>query len=113
MKPPSPSASAFTTDAVKPQSDSAGRAKFIGGSIWQSLVALRSDAGLALGMLKDEEWYAADVAYGGREMRKWSKVEYQSVGGEQVASMVRGLWDERGWECVWVSDTALYNHGAN
>ena len=56
-------------------------------------------------MLKNEEWYAADVAYGGREMRRWSKVEYQSLGGEQVARMVRGLWDERGWECVWVSST--------
>ncbi len=50
----------------------------------------------------DEEWYAADVAYGGREMKKWAGVEYQSQGGEEVGKMVRSLWDERGWECLWV-----------
>lgn len=60
-----------------------------------------------LGKLKKEESYSVDVEYGGTEMRKWAGKEYQSVGGEEVARMVRGLWDERGWECVWVSGFLL------
>ena len=36
-------------------------------------------------------------------MRKWAGVTYQSEGGEEVGRMVRALWDERGWECLWVS----------
>lgn len=48
-------------------------------------------------------WYAVDVQYGGREMRRWAGVNYESKGGREVGRMVRGLWDERGWETVWVS----------
>lgn len=58
---------------------------------------------VSTGKLKKEEWYAADVAYGGPEMRKWAGLKYQSEGGEEVGKMVQGLWDERGWECLWVS----------
>ncbi|EIW70968.1 hypothetical protein TREMEDRAFT_73151 [Tremella mesenterica DSM 1558] len=37
----------------------------------------------------------------GPEMRKWAGVTYESPGGKEVGNMVRGLWDERGWECLW------------
>lgn len=49
------------------------------------------------------EWYAVDCAFGGSEVRRWAGVTYQSKGGEEVGKMVRSLWDERGWECIWVS----------
>jgi hypothetical protein len=48
-------------------------------------------------------WYGVDVEYGGREMRRWAGVAYESKGGKEVGRMVRGLWDERGWETLWVS----------
>ncbi|WVQ80115.1 hypothetical protein IAT38_002216 [Cryptococcus sp. DSM 104549] len=48
-----------------------------------------------------EEWYARDVKHAGTEMRKWAGVEYECAGGKEVGRMVRGLWDERGWECLW------------
>ncbi len=47
---------------------------------------------------KQHEWYPADVRFGGSEMRRWAGVEYESPGGREVGKMVRGLWDERGWE---------------
>ena len=64
--------------------DSSGRAKF-------------------LGKLEQRDWYAADVAYAGREMSEWAGVEFESPGGREVGRMVKGLWDPRGWECLWVS----------
>lgn len=56
-----------------------------------------------IGRLQERDWYAADVAYAGEEMRKWAGVTYESKGGQEVGKMVRGLWDPRGWECLWVS----------
>jgi len=56
----------------------------------------------AIGTVKPRDWYAVDVAYAGAEMRKWAGVEYESAGGKQVGKMVKGLWDPRGWECLWV-----------
>ena len=71
-----------------PSHDSQGRAKFIG-------------------KLEDRDWYAADVAYAGGDMRKWAGVEYESPGGKGIGRMVKGLWDPRGWECLWVSAVDL------
>ncbi|WWD15625.1 hypothetical protein CI109_100047 [Kwoniella shandongensis] len=47
------------------------------------------------------DWYARDLRRGGKEMARWSGVEYESAGGAEVGKMVKGLWDERGWECIW------------
>lgn len=55
-----------------------------------------------IGKLDGKSWYAADVAYAGAEMRRWAGVGYESKGGEEVGKMVRGLWDPKGWECLWV-----------
>ena len=52
-------------------------------------------------------WYAVDVEYGGREMRRWAGVTYESKGGKEIGRMVRGLWDERGWETVWFVNPAV------
>ena len=49
-----------------------------------------------------EVWYDIDVAVGGAEMRQWDGREYETEGGGEVGGMVRGLWDERGWETIWV-----------
>lgn len=57
----------------------------------------------SLGKLEKDEWYAVDVDYSGGEKKKWAGVEYESAGGREVGRMVKGLWDERGWECLWVS----------
>ncbi|ODN85100.1 hypothetical protein L202_00923 [Cryptococcus amylolentus CBS 6039] len=46
------------------------------------------------------DWYNTDVLHGGKELRRWAGVKYESRGGEEVGRMVRGLWDERGWECL-------------
>ncbi|KAL1408817.1 hypothetical protein Q8F55_005631 [Vanrija albida] len=46
-------------------------------------------------------WYAVDVSFGGTEMRKWAGVGFESKGGHEVGQMVKGLWDERGWETIW------------
>ncbi|KAK8870082.1 hypothetical protein IAR55_000652 [Kwoniella newhampshirensis] len=51
--------------------------------------------------LPKTEWYARDVMHGGREMRQWAGAQYESEGGKEVGKMVKGLWDERGWECLW------------
>jgi len=44
-----------------------------------------------------------DVDYSGGEKKKWAGREYEAKGGKEVGRMVKGLWDERGWECLWVS----------
>lgn len=49
------------------------------------------------------EWHSVDCNFAGAELRRWAGVEYQSQGGQEVGAMVRSLWDERGWECLWVS----------
>lgn len=49
-------------------------------------------------------WYAIDVQYAGNEMRRWAGTNFESRGGTEVGKMIRGLWDERGWETIWVSD---------
>lgn len=46
-------------------------------------------------------WYAVDVEYAGAEVRRWAGVTYEAEGGHEVGNMVRGLWDERGWETIW------------
>ena len=60
-----------------------------------------------LGHLEQDEWYAVDCDYSGPEKRKWAGVGYECAGGGEVGRMVRGLWDERGWECLWVSFLGL------
>ncbi|GMK53531.1 hypothetical protein CspeluHIS016_0101170 [Cutaneotrichosporon spelunceum] len=45
-------------------------------------------------------WYAVDVGYAGPEVKRWSGVEYEAAGGHEVANMVRGLFDPRGWETI-------------
>jgi hypothetical protein len=60
-----------------------------------------------LGHLEPDEWYAVDVDYSGSEKRKWVGVGYESKGGSEVGKMVKGLWDERGWECLWVSQSSF------
>lgn len=47
-------------------------------------------------------WYAVDVDYGGKELREWAGVQYQSHGGQEVGNMVKALWPEQGWETIWV-----------
>ena len=84
IKIPDPSFFAGNPSYSMATHDSAGRTKF-------------------LGKLDDRDWYAADVAYAGKEMSQWGGVEYESPGGSEVGKMVRGLWDPRGWECLWVS----------
>jgi hypothetical protein len=56
-----------------------------------------------LGHLEQDEWFAVDCDYSGSEKRKWAGVGYECNGGREVGRMVRGLWNERGWECLWVS----------
>lgn len=51
-------------------------------------------------------WYAVDLAYGGREMKRWAGVRFETPGGQKVGEMVRGLWDERGWETIWFVNPA-------
>ncbi len=46
-------------------------------------------------------WYATDVEYAGAEVRRWAGVEYEAAGGHEVANMVRGLFDPRGFETIW------------
>ncbi|CAK9780592.1 hypothetical protein CC85DRAFT_329197 [Cutaneotrichosporon oleaginosum] len=48
-----------------------------------------------------EGWYAVDVRYAGAEVRRWAGVEYEAKGGHEVAKMVRGLFDPRGFETLW------------
>ena len=57
----------------------------------------------SLGHLEGDEWFAVDCDYSGGERRRWAGVGYESEGGKEVGTMVKGLWDERGWECLWVS----------
>lgn len=52
-------------------------------------------------------WYAVDVEYAGAEVRKWAGVTYEAEGGHEVGNMVRGLWDERGWETIWFVNPAV------
>jgi hypothetical protein len=59
--------------------------------------------GMPMLHIKDEEWFDIDVSVGGDEMRSWAGVEYESEGGKEVGNMVRGLWDERGFETAWVN----------
>ncbi|ORY30227.1 hypothetical protein BCR39DRAFT_530056 [Naematelia encephala] len=81
--PPSPTSPASANPSHQVNTtDSAGRAKFIK-------------------KLERHQWYSADVAYGGQEAKKWAGVEVESPGGKEVGRMVKGLWDERGWECLW------------
>lgn len=84
VPPSNPDTSIANPSQLASPYDSAGRAKFIGN-------------------LPGRDWYAADVAYAGGEMRRWAGVEYESKGGQEVGRMVRELWDPRGWECIWVS----------
>ena len=56
-----------------------------------------------IGRIREKDWYAADIAYSGPEARRWAGVGYMAKGGQEIDKMVRGLWDERGWECLWVS----------
>ncbi|WVQ77606.1 hypothetical protein IAR50_007294 [Cryptococcus sp. DSM 104548] len=51
-------------------------------------------------------WYHHDQSKGSAEVQKWYGVQYEAEGGHEVASMVRDLWDERGWECVWFANPA-------
>ncbi|WVQ80946.1 hypothetical protein IAT38_003053 [Cryptococcus sp. DSM 104549] len=37
----------------------------------------------------------------GNDMRGWAGVQYEMCGGHEVGKMVKRLWDERGWECLW------------
>ena len=37
----------------------------------------------------------------GKEAQLWAGVQHQTPGGQHVGAMVRALWDERGWECLW------------
>ncbi|WWD21785.1 hypothetical protein CI109_106273 [Kwoniella shandongensis] len=32
---------------------------------------------------------------------EWTGVQYEAKHGHEMAKMVRALWDERGWECLW------------
>jgi hypothetical protein len=56
-----------------------------------------------IGTVDKGEWYVTDVKFAGKEMRRWAGVKYESQGGQELGRMVRALWDERGWECLWVS----------
>ncbi|ODN73632.1 hypothetical protein L198_08283 [Cryptococcus wingfieldii CBS 7118] len=52
------------------------------------------------------DWHHHDQLRGGTDIQKWYGVRYEAEGGHEVGSMVRALWDERGWECVWVANPA-------
>ncbi|WVR04881.1 hypothetical protein IAU60_001893 [Kwoniella sp. DSM 27419] len=49
----------------------------------------------------EKSWYEVDLKFGGTEMQYWAGKEYESAGGSEVGKMVRALWDQRGWECLW------------
>ncbi|WVN87411.1 uncharacterized protein L203_102590 [Cryptococcus depauperatus CBS 7841] len=51
--------------------------------------------------LPKAEWYLADRIYGGNELQRWTGVQHETKGGHEVGKIVRKLWDERGWECLW------------
>lgn len=51
-------------------------------------------------------WYAVDVGYGGKELRQWAGVQYESKGGQEVGNMVKALWPEQGWETIWFVNPA-------
>lgn len=115
----SPSSSNPASPSLSPTSGPAGSAGAGGGGV--SLTIGRGGGGggvsgattpaaartKSLGRLEKDEWYAVDVDYSGGEKKKWAGVEYESKGGREVGKMVRGLWDERGWECLWVSLRSL------
>jgi hypothetical protein len=46
---------------------------------------------------------ALNVKYGGDDYRRWAGDDWESAGGHEVGRLVKALWDERGWETVWVS----------
>ncbi|WWD00940.1 hypothetical protein V866_007878 [Kwoniella sp. B9012] len=50
---------------------------------------------------QSDSWLAVDLMFGGKEMREWAGKQYTSKGGQEVQKMVEGLWDVRGWECLW------------
>ncbi|WVQ69614.1 uncharacterized protein L199_007834 [Kwoniella botswanensis] len=50
---------------------------------------------------QSDNWLAVDLMFGGKEMRDWAGKQYTSKGGQEVQKMVEGLWDVRGWECLW------------
>lgn len=60
--------------------------------------------------LADDEWYATDMGFAGPEQRKWAGVRYESAGGHEVGRMVRSLFDERGWECLWFVNPPVSSH---
>ena len=90
--PPTPPPTSSNPSHQVSALDSAGRAKF-------------------LGKLDQRDWYAADVAYAGKEMSEWAGVTYESRGGAEVGNMVKGLWDPRGWECLWVRPDPIVRAG--
>ncbi|ODO11228.1 hypothetical protein I350_00003 [Cryptococcus amylolentus CBS 6273] len=49
----------------------------------------------------EREWQYLDRIQGHSEMKRWYGVEHEAEGGHEIGAMVRSLWDERGWECVW------------
>ncbi|OCF33737.1 hypothetical protein I316_04449 [Kwoniella heveanensis BCC8398] len=49
----------------------------------------------------EQDWYAVDLKFGGPELQKWANRQYEAKGGQEVGKMVKALWDERGWECLW------------
>ncbi|WWC68263.1 uncharacterized protein I206_102186 [Kwoniella pini CBS 10737] len=49
----------------------------------------------------EDTWLSVDLKFGGTDFRKWAGVQYETPGGEEVGKMVNGLWDRRGWECLW------------
>ncbi|RXK39988.1 hypothetical protein M231_02783 [Tremella mesenterica] len=38
----------------------------------------------------------------GDDVKRWTGVQFECPGGHEVGRMVRSLWDERGWECLWL-----------
>ncbi|WRT64469.1 uncharacterized protein IL334_001401 [Kwoniella shivajii] len=56
---------------------------------------------MTLDSFGQDNWLSVDLMYGGKENKKWAGVEYTAKGGEEVDKMVKALWDQRGWECLW------------
>lgn len=54
-------------------------------------------------------WYVEDIKYAGEELRRWAGVEFEAKGAHEVSNMVRGLWDPRGWECLFFVNPAVSN----
>ncbi|OWZ76258.1 cytoplasmic protein [Cryptococcus neoformans Bt85] len=90
--PPTPAPSAISTHFT---------ASSIASALANQTPVGRSSTHPELHVPPAEGWYPLDLTHAGPSLRRWAGVTYESEGGHEVGRMVKGLWDERGWECLW------------